>query len=81
MLPQAKDVRFDAEADAAYVVFSASAVSRTSELEDGIFVDYDEAGKPIGVEILSVRLRAGANDPRAWATGVAQGLLSRRAAA
>jgi uncharacterized protein YuzE len=81
MLARAKAVSFDPEADAAYVVFSALAVVRTDEVEDGVLVDFDENGNPVGVEILAVRSRAGTNDPGSWAAGVAEGLLSRRAVA
>ncbi len=81
MLAHAKSVKFDPEADAAYVVFSAVSVARTDEVGDGIVIDFDENGNPVGVEILAVRARAGANDPGSWAVGLAEGLLSGRSVA
>jgi len=77
MLTHAKSVSLDKEADAAYIAFSALAVVRTDEIEDGVLVDFDDFGNPVGVEILAVHSRAGTNDPASWAAGLAEGLLSR----
>jgi uncharacterized protein YuzE len=81
MLARAKAVSFDEQADAAYVAFSDEKVARTEEIDDGVVFDIDSRGGIVGVEILSVSRRAGANDPRSWAAGVAEGLLSRKSAA
>lgn len=81
MRAQAKSVSFDADANAAYVTLSLRSVARTEEVEAGVLVDFDEEGHAVGVEILTVRSRAGANDPRSWAAGFAEGLLSRTPAA
>jgi uncharacterized protein YuzE len=50
---------YDPEADAMYVYLRGPSitVARTAVLEDGRMVDFDEAGKPLGVEILEVKHR------------------------
>jgi uncharacterized protein YuzE len=45
---------YDQLADAVYVYFIRAPVARTGEIEDGIAVDYDEIGRPVGVEFLDV---------------------------
>ena len=47
---------YDEQADAVYVQFRRSAVSRTDELSDSVAVDYDGEGRPLGVEFLNVSL-------------------------
>jgi Protein of unknown function (DUF2283). len=47
---------YDEQADAVYVQFRRSAVTRTEELSDSVTVDYDAAGQPLGVEFLNVSL-------------------------
>jgi Protein of unknown function (DUF2283) len=46
-------ISIDPEADAAYVTLSAAKVARTEEVGEGILVDYDSEGRPVGVEVLS----------------------------
>ena len=47
---------YDEQADAVYVQFRRSTVTRTDELSDSVAVDYDAAGQPLGVEFLNVSL-------------------------
>lgn len=51
---------YDPEADVLHVRFGAAgAVSdSSSEVAPGVYVEYDPDGRPIGVEVTSVRLRA-----------------------
>ncbi len=51
---------YDTEADVMYIVFgpAGSASDGTREVAPGVFVEYDVAGHPIGVEITSVRWRS-----------------------
>jgi uncharacterized protein YuzE len=45
---------YDQGADAVYVYFSRTPVARTSEVQDGIAIDYSGDGEPVGVEFLDV---------------------------
>ncbi len=45
-------VSYDPHADAVYLRFAKGKVARTEEVRDGIIVDYDEAGRIAGIEIL-----------------------------
>ena len=47
---------YDEQADAVYVQFRRSAVTRTEELNDSVAVDYDAEDRPLGVEFLNVSL-------------------------
>jgi uncharacterized protein YuzE len=47
---------YDEQADAVYVQFRRSTVTRTEELSDSVAVDYDSEGRPLGVEFLNVSL-------------------------
>jgi uncharacterized protein YuzE len=81
MIPHSKAVEVDIEADAAYVAFRSDAVATTEEIEEGVLVDFDAAGRAVGVEILAIRTRAGEREPASWAAGFAEGILSRLSAA
>ena len=50
---------YDPDADAFAAWFAPEGVTsdRTDEVAPGMFVDFDAAGRPIGVEVLSVRSR------------------------
>ena len=45
---------YDEQADAVYVQFRRSSVTRTEELSDSVAVDYDADGRPLGIEFLNV---------------------------
>ena len=51
---------YDPEADVYYARFvpEGTPVAETIEAVDGVLIDLDEAGQMIGIEVLSVRLRA-----------------------
>ena len=48
---------YDPEADAAYLQIAEGTVHETIEITDGIHVDLDEEGYPLGIEVLSVIAR------------------------
>ena len=52
---------YDPEADVLHVAFGPPDVrSDTSEeVAPGVFVEFDQTGNPIGVEVISVRRRSG----------------------
>jgi uncharacterized protein YuzE len=57
---------YDPAADALYLYLTdrasgASEVARTKEAAEGLMLDYDAEGRVIGVEILAVSSRPGAN--------------------
>ena len=47
---------YDEQADAVYVRFRRSPVTRTEELSDSVAVDYDAEGHALGVEFLDVSI-------------------------
>jgi uncharacterized protein YuzE len=55
--------RYDAEADAMYVRIAPddTQVAETREIEAGVMLDMDEAGRLIGIEILGVHARSAPN--------------------
>jgi uncharacterized protein YuzE len=69
-------ISVDPEADAAYVALSGATVARTEEAADGIMIDYDVDGRPVGVEILSVKSRVGKSEPSSYLRGLAEGVLA-----
>jgi uncharacterized protein YuzE len=50
---------YDPDADAMFVRFSAYSAksARTEEVSPGVMLDFDEAGRLLGIEILDVRER------------------------
>ncbi len=74
-MAEIKSIAIDTEADAAYVSLLGDAVVRTEEVGQGIVVDYGADGRPVGVEILSVRQRVGAGEPHSYLRGLVEGLL------
>ncbi|HYI89807.1 MAG TPA: DUF2283 domain-containing protein [Beijerinckiaceae bacterium] len=69
-------ISIDPEADAAYVAISGADVARTEEVADGILVDYDADGRPVGIEVLSVRSRVGTGEAGSYLRGLAEGVLA-----
>ena len=51
---------YDPEADVFYARFAAEEVKiiETEEVAPGVFIDLDDAGDMVGIEVLSVRLRS-----------------------
>ena len=56
-------MRVDQDADAIYINLTDRAIKDSAEVADGIVVDYDDAGRIVGIEILDASKRAG--DPLA----------------
>ena len=54
-------VRVDHAADAIYLNLTDRPIKDSEEVADGIIVDYDEAGRIVGVEILDASKRT--DDP------------------
>jgi uncharacterized protein YuzE len=50
---------YDPEADALYIELKAVTPVDSRDLEDGVTVDLDEAGRVIGIELLDVQKRLG----------------------
>jgi uncharacterized protein YuzE len=47
------NVRYDQEANALYIRFRDGDITESDEIRDGVIVDFDSTGKPIGIEILN----------------------------
>jgi uncharacterized protein YuzE len=69
-------ISYDQEADAAYVALSESKAARTEEVAEGIQIDYDADGRPVGVEVLYVKSRLGASDLNSYLRGLVEGVLT-----
>jgi uncharacterized protein YuzE len=54
-------VRVDHAADAVYLNLTERPIKDSAEVADGIVVDYDEAGRIVGIEILDASKRT--DDP------------------
>ncbi|WP_457637570.1 DUF2283 domain-containing protein [Oceanithermus sp.] len=52
----------DEVADAVYFRLKQGRVVETREVEQGVLVDYDDSGDPIGVEVLNASQRAGSHE-------------------
>jgi len=50
-------LEFDPKADAAYFEISDAEIKETREIEKGIIADYDDEGRIVGIEVLSVSKR------------------------
>jgi uncharacterized protein YuzE len=57
------DITYDPDADAAYVTLSGAAVKDSAEVSPGVVLDYDEAGRVVGIELLNARKHLA---PGAW---------------
>ena len=53
-------ISYDPKADALYIRLRSSKIDESDEISEGIVVDYDVSGKPVGIEFLkAVRLFGG----------------------
>lgn len=50
-------VTYDREADAIYIGLRDADVARSSDVAEGMIVDYDDAGEIVGIEILRASAR------------------------
>jgi uncharacterized protein YuzE len=48
-------VKYDPEANAAYIRFSPEPVKESEEVAAGIVIDYDADGRIVGLEVLDAR--------------------------
>ena len=48
-------VKYDPEANAAYIRLSPEPVEESEEVSDGIVLDYDAHGRLVGLEVLDAR--------------------------
>ena len=55
-------IEYDREADALYIQIQEKYVAKTKEIEEGLLIDFDEANKLIGIEILSATKRFAISD-------------------
>ena len=46
-------MNYDPKADALYIRLRKTKIEESDEISDGIIVDYDASGKPVGIEFLS----------------------------
>lgn len=60
---------YNPDADALYVRLApkGTAIAETREVEPGIMLDMDEAGRLVGIEVLNMRLRTSQSTPAAAA--------------
>jgi uncharacterized protein YuzE len=70
-------IEIDKEADSAYVRVADGSIVRTTEVADGIIVDFDRHDEIIGIEVLGVYDRVGAGDAVSYLNGLVAGLRSR----
>ncbi len=55
-------VRIDQQADVVYLDLTGREIESSEEVADGIIVDYDKAGRLVGIEILDASKKAGDAD-------------------
>ncbi len=55
-------IEYDREANALYIQIQEKYVAKTKEVENGVSIDFDEANKLIGIEILDVTKRFALSD-------------------
>jgi uncharacterized protein YuzE len=48
-------VKYDPDANAAYIRFSPQPVEESEEVSDGIVIDFDAEGRIVGLEVLDAR--------------------------
>ena len=52
-------ISYDPKADALYIRLRTTKIDESDEISEGIVVDYDVAGKPVGIEFLKAALLFG----------------------
>jgi uncharacterized protein YuzE len=70
------EIEIDEEADSAYVRVVRASIARTTEVADGILVDFDAQDEMVGVEVLGVHNRVGDGDKVSYLNGLVTGLRS-----
>jgi len=46
-------VRYDQQVDVLYIKFRECEIEESDEIRDGVIIDFDAGGKPVGIEILN----------------------------
>jgi uncharacterized protein YuzE len=72
--------QYDPDAEAVYIRISQGDVAETVEVTDELYIDVDEKGDPIGIEILGVDVSALSNLPGVQDETELRKLLKGRAA-
>ena len=55
-------IEYDNEADAIYIQIQEKKVSASTEIEDGVIIDFDDEKKVIGFEVLNASKKFNLND-------------------
>jgi uncharacterized protein YuzE len=55
-------IEYDKEVDVLYIRIQEKEVARTQEVSDGVNIDFDDAGRLIGLEVLSASKRYSSSD-------------------
>lgn len=53
-------LKIDKESDALYLRLNEEAIVESKEIESGVILDYDAAGRVVGIELLNMSERVGA---------------------
>lgn len=64
---------YDPEADAAYIYIADAVVAESEEVSDGFVLDFDDAGRIIGIEVLNASHRLKDDAWRRWPAPLAGG--------
>jgi uncharacterized protein YuzE len=56
-------IEYDPEVDALYVRLTENKIIESEQVQPGIILDFDEAGKVVSVEVLSVSKREKSPEP------------------
>ena len=67
---------FDPEADAAYVRLAEGKIDSSSEVAQGLIIDWSVADEPIGLEVLYVASRLKCADVDSFIAGLVEGLFA-----
>lgn len=59
-------LKIDEQADALYLTLSEAPAAESEEVSPGIIMDYDDAGRVVGIEMLYLSRRAPTADLRRW---------------
>jgi uncharacterized protein YuzE len=71
------DMTYDPEADAIYITLSRGKIDDTEEIAPNLFVDRDEEGRILGIEVLTASKVLGPGD---WQKARTPGTMSSDAA-
>ncbi len=55
-------IEYSKTADALYVYFREAEVSKSTEIQEGVVVDFDSDGNLVGIELLDASTRLGPRD-------------------